>query len=133
MKRPNGRAESNWVFVSRFLARAHQADRVVVNGINPDDFIFSETKDDYFLFMAAMNRAMDKGLDLALALSRSEGFRLVVAGTGLNYETIIMLQTPRGGGRRIRRRCTRREKAELLECSRSVVSFRLNEDAPDSS
>src|SRR5262249_8814426 len=81
MKRPNLRAESNWVFVSRFLARAHEAERVVANGINPDDFIFSETKDDYFLFMAAMNRAMDKGLDLALALSRSEGFRLVVAGT----------------------------------------------------
>jgi hypothetical protein len=81
-------ASSNWVFVSRSLAQAHGSERVVVNGINPSDYTFSEAKQDYLLFMGAMNKAIDKGLDLALSLSRSKGFRLIVAGTGLDYDTI---------------------------------------------
>jgi glycosyltransferase involved in cell wall biosynthesis len=61
---------------------------VVINGINPDDLMFSETKEDYLLFMAAMYRAREKGLDLALSLARRHGIRLIVAGTGLDYDTI---------------------------------------------
>ena len=132
MKQPNGRVEPNWVFVSRFLARAHQAERVVLNGINPDDFIFSETKDDYFLFMAAMNRAMDKGLDVALALSRSEGFRLVVAGTGLNYETIHRVaDLCAAAGAEYVGDVRGVRKAELLAGARAVLfPSRLNEGCP---
>ena len=33
-------------------------------------------------FQAAMNKAYEKGIDLALDLSRRKGFRLLVAGTG---------------------------------------------------
>jgi glycosyltransferase involved in cell wall biosynthesis len=87
--REEGRsAGSNWVFVSETLARTYGSDRVVLNGIDPNDLIFSENKEDYFFFMGAMNKAEVKGLDQALALSRRKGFRLIVAGTGLNYETI---------------------------------------------
>jgi len=78
----------NWVFVSRALAEAHGYQRVVLNGLDPDDYIYSESKQDYLLFMATMDKAIDKGLDLALALSRRKGFRLVVAGTGRTYDTI---------------------------------------------
>ncbi len=88
MKVADSNGDSNIVFVSRALAEAHDSTRFVLNGIHPGDFIFSETKDNYLLFMGAMNRAADKGLDLALALSRRKGFRLIVAGTGMNYETI---------------------------------------------
>jgi len=84
-----GEAASNWVFVSRYHARAYGSERVILNGVDPDDLIFSETKDDYVLFMGAMDRAQEKGLDRALALSKYAGLRLVVAGTGLNCETII--------------------------------------------
>lgn len=84
-----GAAASNWVFVSRYHALAYGSDRVILNGVDPDDLIFSETKDDYILFMGAMDRAREKGLDRALALAKRAGLRLVVAGTGLNQETII--------------------------------------------
>jgi len=88
MLRPGTPAGSNWIFVSRSLARAYASERFVVNGIDPDNYIFSESKQDYLLFMSAMDKAIPKGLDLALALSRRKGFRLIVAGTGQTYEKI---------------------------------------------
>lgn len=88
MLRPNAVARPNWVFVSRSLALAHHSQRIVINGIDPGDNIFSESKQDYFLFIGAMNKAIDKGLDVALSLSIRKGFRLIVAGTGMDYATI---------------------------------------------
>lgn len=105
----------NWIFVSRTLAELHQRNRYVLNGIDPAEYIFSESKDDYFLFMSTMNWGMKKGLDVALCLSNQLGFKLVVAGTGQDYESI----------NRVTEMCTKidakyvgdvrgKEKAELL-------------------
>jgi glycosyltransferase involved in cell wall biosynthesis len=78
----------NWIFVSRTLAELHGRSRYVLNGIDPSQYIFSETKDDYLLFMSAMDWGIEKGLEVALALSQRLGFKLVVAGTGTRYEII---------------------------------------------
>ena len=88
MKEAGRIAAPNWVFVSRSLAQAYGAERFVLNGIDPADVTFSATKQDYFLFIGSMHRAIDKGLSHALALSQSLGFRLVVAGTGLDHQTV---------------------------------------------
>ncbi|HEV2687747.1 MAG TPA: glycosyltransferase [Bryobacteraceae bacterium] len=132
MKEAGRVAEPNWLFVSRALAQAYGSDRFILNGIDPNEFIFSETKEDYLLFMGAMNRAIDKGLDLALSLARSKRIRLIVAGTGLNYETI----------RRVSDLCAEAgaeylgdvrgtRKAELLAGARALLfPSRLNEGCP---
>lgn len=78
----------NWIFVSRALAQMHGRTRYVLNGIDPNDFIYSETKQDYFLFMSSMDWEMKKGLDIALSLAARFGLKLVVAGTGNNYKRI---------------------------------------------
>jgi glycosyltransferase involved in cell wall biosynthesis len=78
----------NWIFVSRTLARLHGRDRYVLNGIDPSEYIFSETKGDYFLFMSTMDWELKKGLDVVLSLSKRLGFRLVVAGTGADPQGI---------------------------------------------
>lgn len=78
----------NWIFVSRTLAELHGRSRYVLNGIDPSQYIFSETKDDYLLFMSAMDWGIEKGLEFALSLSQQIGFKLVVAGTGTRYEII---------------------------------------------
>src|SRR5690349_907325 len=44
----------NWIFVSRTLAELHGRNRYVLNGIDPAEYIFSESKDNYFLFMSTM-------------------------------------------------------------------------------
>jgi glycosyltransferase involved in cell wall biosynthesis len=132
MVRAGTKAAPNWVFVSRSHARAYGSDRIVVNGINPDDYIFSETKGDYLLFMAAMDKAVEKGIDLALDLSRRKGFRLIVAGTGMGYETIHRIAGMcaaagadyRGDVRGIAR-------AQLLAGARALLfPSRLNEGCP---
>ncbi len=81
-------ATDNWIFVSRSLAHLYSRDRYVLNGIDPAEYIFSETKDDYLLFMSTMDWGMAKGLDVVLSLSARMGFKLVVAGTGKDQESI---------------------------------------------
>jgi glycosyltransferase involved in cell wall biosynthesis len=78
----------NWIFVSRTLAQSLRRSRFVVNGINPDEFIYSEAKDNYFLFMAGLDWADAKGLPLALRVTRRIGRKLLVAGTAKSVEVI---------------------------------------------
>lgn len=79
---------ANWIFVSSALARLHDRNRYVLNGIDPSEYIFSESKANYFLFMSAMYWGERKGLNVALSLSKRLGFKLVVAGTAADYESI---------------------------------------------
>ena len=78
----------NWIFVSKSLARSHGSTRYVLNGIDPADYLYSESKSDYLLFMTALERAWEKGLDTAFTVSRRTGVRLVVAGTAGGYSII---------------------------------------------
>jgi glycosyltransferase involved in cell wall biosynthesis len=76
-------ALSNWIYVSQTLARAHGSHRFVLNGVHPDEFIYSETKEEYLLFLVCgLHRAMDKGLDIAARVARKAGIELRVAASG---------------------------------------------------
>jgi glycosyltransferase involved in cell wall biosynthesis len=72
----------NCIFVSRTLAGLYGSDRYVYNGIDPADFIYSEAKEDHFLFAVAggVKKARMKGLDIALYVARLAGAELRVAG-----------------------------------------------------
>ncbi|MFT7606954.1 MAG: glycosyltransferase involved in cell wall biosynthesis [Saprospiraceae bacterium] len=80
------------IFVSQSLARTFNSDRFVLNGIDPSDFIYNETKDDYFLFICWLDLAWLKGLDLAISLSQKKGFPLVVAGGSSSPSKILEIQ-----------------------------------------
>lgn len=82
----------NWIYVSRTLAQLHGSERYVWNGIDPAEYIYSESKDDYFLFMSTMDWGTKKGLDVVLSLAKRLGFKLIVAGTGESYERIAKVQ-----------------------------------------
>jgi glycosyltransferase involved in cell wall biosynthesis len=83
-----GQIQDNWIFVSRTLAHLVGRKRYVLNGIDPEPYLFGETPDDYFLFMANLEYAADKGLDVALHLATRHHLRLIVAGTGKTYQVI---------------------------------------------
>jgi glycosyltransferase involved in cell wall biosynthesis len=75
------RIGDNWVFVSSSHARSFGRSRYVWNGIDPAHLVFSETKDDYFLFVVnGLERAEAKGLRIAITLAELLDLRLVVAG-----------------------------------------------------
>ena len=113
--RDRGAITPNWVYVSKTLARLHGSERFVWNGIDASEYIYSETKDDYFLFMSTMDWGTRKGLDVVLALAKKVGFKLVVAGTGESYERIEKVQQLCSDvGARYVGDVRGREKAELL-------------------
>jgi len=74
--------QENWIYVSKTLAHLYGSRRYVLNGINPDEFVYAETKDDYLFFIVGgLERAEMKGLDVALTLARETGIKLKIAGT----------------------------------------------------
>jgi len=80
-------ARPNFIYVSETIARLHASHRFVWNGIDPADFIYSETKDEYFLFVVAgdFHKARTlKGIDVAFWIAKETGIKLVVAGGGAN-------------------------------------------------
>jgi glycosyltransferase involved in cell wall biosynthesis len=85
------------IFVSRALARVYNFNRVVWNGIDPQHFIYSFEKEDYFVFLAAMqgpthkDKYRQKGLGVALDLCKKTGIRLIVAGTAIESAVIDMI------------------------------------------
>jgi glycosyltransferase involved in cell wall biosynthesis len=124
-------SEPNWIFVSASLARAHGRSRYVWNGLDPADCFFATTKEDYFLFISAMDN-YEKGLDTALELSERQGFRLVVAGSARKQGII----------EEVSRRCRAasaeylgdvrgKRKAELIGQAKALLfTSRLNEGCP---
>lgn len=122
-------AGDNWIFVSRTLARSYGKNRFVLNGLDPSDYVYSETKDDCFLFMCAMDWHKDKGLDIALELSERMGFELIVAGTAKDRETIseVARMCERAGARYVGDVRGPR-KAELLARAKALLfPSRMNE------
>ena len=80
---PRDRSRPNFIFVSETIARLHGSTRFVWNGIDPADFIYSETKNNYFLFVVAgdvRKARIHKGLDIAFWIAKLTGIKLVVAG-----------------------------------------------------
>src|SRR4029077_9534431 len=55
-------------------------DAVIPNYFDLEDFEFSPTKDDYFLFVGRLNPG--KGIHIALQIVEEVGGRLIVAGAG---------------------------------------------------
>jgi glycosyltransferase involved in cell wall biosynthesis len=69
----------HFIFVSRAQAAAFGSSRYVWNGVDPEEFVYSETKDDYFLFIVSeLSRAESKGLLTAIAVAERTGSRLLV-------------------------------------------------------
>ena len=81
-------ATREWIFVSKTLANLYSSERYIHCGLDPADFIYSETKDDYFLMIGSMERHEQKGLKTALDLSHKRDFKLVVAGTAKTAKTV---------------------------------------------
>jgi Glycosyltransferase len=81
----SGISRENLIFVSRSHAQSYGSDRYVYNSIDPAEFIYSETKSDYFIFLVCgLERAVLKGFGLALLLVQELGMKLVVAGSSKN-------------------------------------------------
>ena len=120
------------IYVSPSLARTHGSARFVWNGLDPARYLYSETKQDYLLFVSALDWAYDKGLETALAVSRRTGLRLVVAGTGRTTAIIDEVTSAcRAAGAECVGDVRGRERAALYAGARALLlPTRLNEGCP---
>lgn len=114
----------NWIFVSASHARSYGKKRYVLNGIDPAEFIFSETKQDYFLFVVAgLERAELKGLQVVQALVDQLAIELVIAGYSRDksYERRFAAMC-KEKGIRFTGGVHGREKAELIAGARGLLA-----------
>ena len=127
-----GGMPSNWVVVSETLARAYGHGRCVPNGVDPDALIFSSAKESYFLFSSRAEVADDKGLTLALVLSRTLGFPLTVMGASTSDEAMEDVAARcRNSGARFVGDARGQRKAELFAGARALLfPTTLNEGCP---
>jgi len=69
------------IYVSRAQAATFGSSRYVWNGIDPEEIVYSQSKDDYFLFIIShLHRGESKGLLVAIRTVERIGARLLVAG-----------------------------------------------------
>jgi glycosyltransferase involved in cell wall biosynthesis len=112
---------SNWIFVSRSHARANGRNRFVYNGIDPQEFIYSESKDDYFLFAVGdLSRAESKGVKIAMELQERCGFRLIIAG-GTDEEGAEWRQRYRRAGIKFTGWIRESQRAEFFAGARALL------------
>jgi glycosyltransferase involved in cell wall biosynthesis len=113
----------NWIYVSRALARTFGSERWIHNGLDPAEYVYSRSKGDDFLFVAALDRAWDKGLDLALAAAGAAGRRLIIAGSAPTAETHQrVLEMCRGRDACLVGEVAGAEKAELFASARALIA-----------
>ncbi len=100
----------NILYLSRDHARRHKGTHFVYNGLDPKDYLYREKKDDYFLYLSWITRK--KGVDIAIALAKQMGFKLIIAGGWRPSFSRNVKYIGRVGGRR---------KAELLAGARALL------------
>lgn len=69
----------NTVFISANHAARHRGKIFVYNGIDPEEFVFRERKQDYLLFLSLIRRK-DKGARRAIRLARRYNMPTIFAG-----------------------------------------------------
>lgn len=79
--RPGEHFLRNTIFVSRNHAERHGAEAFVYNGIDPDEYRFSRTKEDRLLFLAKARWSV-KNVRGAIAVARKSRHPLDIAGGG---------------------------------------------------
>jgi glycosyltransferase involved in cell wall biosynthesis len=83
-----GRPNQRWIYPSRSLANSLGSERYVFNGVDPDEYIYSNVKENYLLFMGSMEWDEKKGLNTAILLSQRHGIPLFVLGGARSHEKI---------------------------------------------
>lgn len=117
--RPGERFPPNTVFVSQKHAANHGSRHFVHNGIDPDEYAFSETREDYAVFLAKA-RWKVKNFEGAARVARKAGVELRVLGSR-NWPLNLQRLLPPIHGVRHYGMIGGTEKRELLARARCLI------------
>lgn len=113
------RLPANSVFVSQRHAALHGSRNFVWNGLDPDDYLFSEKREDYAVFLAKA-RWDAKNLPGAIAVARRAGIELRVLGSR-NWPFNLQKLLPAVRGVRYLGMVGGREKLEQISRARCLI------------
>ena len=109
------------IFVSKFCADLYESDCFIYNCLNEQDFVFSDKKDDYFLWIAGTDWGEQKGLFSSIMFAKKLGFKLKIAGGGKNQQIIEEIKRNCGPKIEYLGFVNGREKAELLSKAKALL------------
>jgi glycosyl transferase family 1 len=116
---PDVKFHPNTVFVSRKHAANHGARHFVHNGIDPAEYAFSETREDYAVFLAKA-RWKVKNFDGAMVVARRAGLELRALGSR-NWPLNLQRLLPPIRGVRYYGMIGGDEKRDLLARARCLI------------
>jgi glycosyltransferase involved in cell wall biosynthesis len=83
----------NIVCVSKVIADRINCKAFVHSCVDPDEFIFKDKKENYFLYLSGLDWGFAKGLDIFIELARlSPSKTFVIAGSGKNQSIIDFIR-----------------------------------------
>ena len=119
----------HFICVSDFICKLSGNKQYVHSCVDPDDFIYSDKKDDYFLFLSGLDWGEGKGLFTTISLAKKMGFKLKIAAAGKNQQILD----------EVKRHCNSKieylgavngiEKAQLISRAKAVILYTRLADA----
>lgn len=119
------------IAVSRFAAKSMEANQHVWNCADPDEFVFEDQKDDYFVWIGGTDWGEEKGVFSAIDFAKLFKFKLKIAGTGKNKYIIQGITADCKGTNNIEYlgAVNGQAKVKLLQKARALLLFTRLEDA----
>jgi glycosyltransferase involved in cell wall biosynthesis len=109
------------ICVSEFVRNRLDALKYIWNSSDPDDFIYSDKKEDYFLWMAGTDWGESKGLFSTIRLAKKLRFKLLLAGSGKNQQMIETIKTFCDDKIQYIGSINGKEKAEILSKAKAFI------------
>ena len=112
------------ICVSKFVSDRIGAPAYVHNFAEPDEFIYKEEKQNYFLYIASLDWGVQKGLDIFINLARKiRGQNFVIAGGTKNDQLRLQIQDlcRLEGNLKFAGEVNGKEKAELIANAKAVI------------
>lgn len=128
---PNSPWKSNphFICVSDFICKLVGKKQFVHSCVDPEDFMYSDKKDDYFLFISGLDWGEGKGLFTTISLAKKMGIKLKIAAAGKNQQILDEVKRHCNSKIEYLGGVNGREKAELISKAKAVVLYTRLPDA----
>jgi glycosyltransferase involved in cell wall biosynthesis len=119
----------NVICVSKFVAEKVGGLDYVWTSSEPDDFIYDNNKENYFLWMAGTDWGESKGLFSTIMLAKRMRFNLKIAGSGRSIETINQIMNLCDDKIQYEGSVNGKAKAKLLSKAKALILLTQVADA----
>lgn len=121
--------DPHFVCVSDFICKLVGKKQFVHSCVEPDDFIYKNRKEDYFLWISGTDWGEGKSLFTTILLAKKMGFKLKLAGTGKNQQIIDEIKKYCNSKIEYLGAVNGKEKAELIASAKAVILYTRLPDA----